>query len=92
MAHRGIPADPPYRLALERDTGVIESWWPGGDARARAYAALLVSFDAPLVGSTERSSTPSPVSRGTADRAERRQKDLRSRSFSGRPSGSTMSR
>jgi hypothetical protein len=57
-AHRGMPADSPYRLALdehefrmavERDTGLIESWWPGGDARARAYAALLVSFDAAVV-------------------------------------------
>jgi hypothetical protein len=58
-AHRGTPADPPYRLvlderefreAVERDAWVIEQWWPDGDARARAYAALLVSFDAALVG------------------------------------------
>jgi hypothetical protein len=58
-AHRGAPAEPPYRLvlderefasAVERDARLIESWWPGGDARARAYAALLLSFDAALVG------------------------------------------
>jgi hypothetical protein len=58
-AHRGTPADPPYRLvledrefarAVERDARLIGSWWPGDDARVRAYAALLLSFDAALVG------------------------------------------
>ncbi|SDG10196.1 hypothetical protein SAMN05660662_0343 [Blastococcus aurantiacus] len=58
-AHRGTPTGPPYRLmldeqefsrAVERDARVIESWWPAGDARARAYTALLLSFDAALVG------------------------------------------
>lgn len=57
--HRGTRIDPPYRLvldeqefswAVDRDARVIESWWPTGDARARAYAALLLSFDAALVG------------------------------------------
>lgn len=58
-AHRGTPADPPYRLeldedefraAVDRDARVTESWWPGGDAQERAYTALLLSFDAALVG------------------------------------------
>lgn len=58
-AHRGAPADPPYRLVLDesefadavaRDARLIESRWPGGDARARAYGALLLSFDAALAG------------------------------------------
>jgi len=58
-AHRGSPVDPPYRLrlderqfadALQHDARVVEEWWPGGDARVRARAALLLSFDAALVG------------------------------------------
>lgn len=58
-AHRGTPADPPYRLrldereladALEHDARIVEAWWPGGDARARAWSGLLLSFDAALVG------------------------------------------
>jgi hypothetical protein len=58
-AHRGVPLDPPVRLgldarafdeALAHDTGVVEAWWPGGDPGARAYGALLLAFDAALVG------------------------------------------
>jgi hypothetical protein len=58
-AHRGQPVDPPYRLvlddhefrrAVEHDAQVIRSWWPGGESRMRAYEALLLSFDAALVG------------------------------------------
>ena len=58
-AHRGQPVDPPYRLridapafgeAVAHDAAVVEHWWPGGDPLARAYAALLLSFDAALVG------------------------------------------
>lgn len=57
--HRGERVDPPYRLrlderqfadALEHDTSVVDGWWPGGDPRSRAYEALLLSFDAALVG------------------------------------------
>jgi hypothetical protein len=58
-AHRGVPLDPPARLrldarefddALAHDTGVVGGWWPGGDPGARAYQALLLGFDAALVG------------------------------------------
>ena len=58
-AHRGGPVDPPYRLrlderqfaeAVEHDARVLAEWWPTGDGRARAYEALLLSFDAALVG------------------------------------------
>jgi len=58
-AHRGQPVDPPYRLrldaaelaeALRHDADVIASWWPGGDPGQRARDALLLSFDAALVG------------------------------------------
>jgi hypothetical protein len=58
-AHRGVPLDPPVRLSLDagefaealaHDTGVVEGWWPGGDPGARAYLALLLGFDAALVG------------------------------------------
>jgi hypothetical protein len=57
--HRGAPVDPPYRLrldeeefaaAVEHDAGVLQQWWPGGDRAARARDALLLSFDAALVG------------------------------------------
>jgi hypothetical protein len=58
-AHRGQRIEPPYRLrlderqfaeAVEHDAAVSAAWWPGGDDRARAYKALLLSFDAALVG------------------------------------------
>ena len=58
-AHRGQPVDLPYRLALDErgftealrhDAEVVEGWWPGGDPLARAYEALLLGFDAALVG------------------------------------------
>lgn len=58
-AHRGQPIDPPYRLqltgeefaaAVRRDAEAIERWWPGSDAVDRARDALLLSFDAALVG------------------------------------------
>ena len=57
--HRGERVDPPYRLcldeqqfadAIEHDTSVVDGWWPVGDPRSRAYEALLLSFDAALVG------------------------------------------
>jgi hypothetical protein len=58
-AHRGEQLDPPLRLvveprefaaALSRDAEVMARWWPGADPVARAYEALLLSFDAALVG------------------------------------------
>lgn len=58
-AHRGERVAPPYRLrldeqqfadAIEHDTSVVDEWWPGGDPRSRTYEALLLSFDAALVG------------------------------------------
>ncbi len=58
-AHRGVPLDPPVRLGLDarrfdealvHDTGVVEGWWPDDDPAARAYGALLLGFDAALVG------------------------------------------
>jgi hypothetical protein len=61
-AHRGQPIDPPYRLelddrefaeALSHDAAVVGRWWPGSDALDTARDALLLSFDAALVGVDE---------------------------------------